>query len=58
MKAKQKPLANMKPEELGVDLTPRLKIVSVAEPPKRQGGGKVSTVDDLIAKLKTEARVI
>ncbi len=58
MKAKQKPLATMKPEELGVDLTPRLKIVSVSEPPKRQGGGKVATVDDLITKLKTEARVI
>lgn len=58
MKAKQKPLATMKPEELGVDLTPRLTIVSVSEPPKRQGGGKVATVDDLISKLKTEARVI
>lgn len=58
MKAKQKPLATMKPEELEVDLTPRLAIVSVSEPPKRQGGGKVATVDDLISKLKTEARVI
>jgi electron transfer flavoprotein beta subunit len=58
MKAKQKPLALMKPDELGVDLTPRLKLLSVTEPPKRQGGVKVSSVDELIGKLKNEARVI
>lgn len=58
MKAKQKPLVTMKADELGVDLTPRLKVVSVAEPPKRQGGAKVPDVDTLIAKLKTEARVL
>jgi len=39
-------------------LTPRLKIVSVEEPAKRQGGAKVADVDTLISKLKTEARVI
>lgn len=58
MKAKSKPLATMKPEELGVDLTPRLKVINVAEPAKRQGGAKVADVDTLISKLKTEARVI
>lgn len=58
MKAKSKPLATIKPDELGVDLTPRLKIVNVAEPAKRQGGAKVADVDTLISKLKTEARVI
>ena len=58
MKAKQKPLAIIKPDELGVDLTPRLKLISVTEPPKRQGGVKVSNVDELIGKLKNEARVI
>lgn len=58
MKAKAKPLVTLKAEELGVDLTPRLKIVSVEEPAKRQGGAKVADVDTLISKLKTEARVI
>jgi electron transfer flavoprotein beta subunit len=58
MKAKSKPLATMKPDELGVDLTPRLKVLNVAEPAKRQGGAKVADVDTLISKLKTEARVI
>jgi electron transfer flavoprotein beta subunit len=58
MKAKQKPLAIMKPDELGVDIAPRLKVISVDEPAKRQGGGKVASVDDLISKLKSEAKVI
>ena len=58
MKAKSKPLATMKPEELGVDTTSRLKVISVEEPPKRGGGVKVASVDELISKLKTEAKVI
>jgi electron transfer flavoprotein beta subunit len=58
MKAKQKPLATTKPEDYGVTITPRLKILSVTEPAKRQGGGKVSSVDELITKLKTESKVI
>lgn len=58
MKAKQKPLAVMKPDELGVEIAPRLKVLSVEEPAKRQGGVKVASVDELIAKLKTEAKVI
>ena len=58
MKAKQKPLATKTPADYGIDTTPRLKVVSVAEPAKRVGGGKVSSVDELITKLKTEAKVI
>jgi electron transfer flavoprotein beta subunit len=41
MKAKKKPIEKLTPEELGVDLTPRLETVKVAEPAKRVGGGKV-----------------
>jgi electron transfer flavoprotein beta subunit len=58
MKAKSKPLETKKPEDYGVDLTPRLSVVKVAEPPKRKGGGKVASVDELIDKLKNEAKVI
>lgn len=58
MKAKKKQLDVIKPEDLGVDYTPRLSVVKVAEPPKRQGGGKVESVDELIDKLKNEAKVI
>ncbi|MBN8522199.1 MAG: electron transfer flavoprotein subunit beta/FixA family protein [Alphaproteobacteria bacterium] len=58
MKAKKKDLAIMKPEDLGVSYTPRLKILKVEEPPKRTGGGKVASVDELIDKLKNEAKVI
>ena len=52
MKAKSKPLATKKPEELGVDITPRLKTLKVSEPPVRQAGVKVGSVDELVAKLK------
>ncbi|KXS13628.1 electron transfer flavo protein, beta subunit [Gonapodya prolifera JEL478] len=58
MKAKKKPLAKLTPKDLGVDITPRLEILEVAEPPKRSGGRKVESVDDLIDKLKNEAKVI
>jgi electron transfer flavoprotein beta subunit len=58
MKAKKKPLDVVKPETLGVDVTPRLTILKVAEPPKRQGGGKVADVAQLVAKLRNEAKVI
>lgn len=58
MKAKSKPLATTKPEDYGVSIAPRLSVVKVAEPPKRQGGGKVASVDELIDKLKNEAKVI
>jgi len=52
MKAKSKPLAQKKPEEYGVDITPRLTTVTVSEPPVRQAGVKVADVDALVAKLK------
>ncbi len=58
MKAKKKPLDVLRPVDLGVDFTPRLKVVKVSEPATRKGGVKVASVDELIAKLKTEAKVI
>jgi electron transfer flavoprotein beta subunit len=58
MKAKKKPLAVVKPDELGVDVTPRLRTLKVVEPPKRTGGGRVSDVRELVAKLRNEAKVI
>lgn len=58
MKAKKKQLDTMTPEELGVDFTPRLSVVKVAEPAERVGGGKVADVDELIDKLRNEAKVI
>jgi electron transfer flavoprotein beta subunit len=58
MKAKKKPLDTVKPDALGVDVTPRLVSLKVAEPPKRRGGGKVADVKELVAKLRNEAKVI
>ena len=58
MKAKKKPLETVKPEDFGVDVTPRLKILRVAEPPKRSAGIKVPDVATLVAKLRNEAKVI
>ncbi len=58
MKAKSKPVSNVTAADLGVDLTSRLKSVSVSEPAKRQAGIKVKDVDDLLVKLRTEAKVI
>ena len=52
MKAKQKPLANKTPADYGVDTTPRLKTLTVAEPPVRSAGIKVADVDELVAKIK------
>ena len=52
MKAKSKPLATKTPEELGVDISRRLETLKVAEPPKRQAGDKVGSVDELVNKLK------
>jgi electron transfer flavoprotein beta subunit len=53
MKAKSKPLAQKTPTDYGVDTTPRLTVVRVVEPSKRQAGVKVASVDELIGKLKT-----
>ncbi len=58
MKAKKKPIDEVTPDSLGVDLTPRVKTLKVVEPPKRQGGAKVKTVDELVSKLVNEAKVI
>jgi len=58
MKAKKKPLEVVKPEALGVDVAPRLKILKVQEPPKRGAGVKVADVKELVAKLRNEAKVI
>lgn len=58
MKAKKKPLEVLKPEALGVDVAPRLKTIKVEEPAKRSAGVKVADVQELVAKLKNEARVI
>jgi electron transfer flavoprotein beta subunit len=52
MKAKSKPLATRTPEELGVDIARRLETLKVGEPPKRQAGDKVGSVDELVGKLK------
>jgi electron transfer flavoprotein beta subunit len=58
MKAKKKPLEVLKPADLGVDVTPRIKTLKVSEPPKRGAGVKVADVAALVNKLKTEAKVI
>jgi len=58
MKAKKKPLETLKPADLGVDVTPRLKTLKVSEPPKRQAGVMVPDVATLVNKLKNEAKVI
>jgi electron transfer flavoprotein beta subunit len=51
MKAKKKPLAETTPEALGVDAAPRLKLLRVCEPPRRQAGSKVTSVAELLDKL-------
>ncbi|WP_454862606.1 electron transfer flavoprotein subunit beta/FixA family protein [Paraburkholderia fungorum] len=58
MKAKKKPLETIKPEDLGVDVSLRLKTLKFAEPPKRAAGVKVANVAKLVEKLKTEAKVL
>jgi electron transfer flavoprotein beta subunit len=58
MKAKKKQLDIYKPEDLGVDVKPRIKTLKVSEPPKRSAGIKVADVAALVDKLKNEAKVI
>ncbi len=58
MKAKKKQLDVLTPEALGVDVSPRVKTLKVVEPPKRSAGIKVPDVATLVAKLKTEAKVL
>jgi len=52
MKAKKKPIAEKSPADLGADITPRFKVLKIAEPPKRGGGVKVANVGELLDKLK------
>lgn len=58
MKARKKEIAKKTPEELGVDTTPRLTTVKIEEPPKRQGGAKVGSVEELVSKLHNDVGVI
>jgi electron transfer flavoprotein beta subunit len=58
MKAKKKPIETLTPDALGVDVSPRLVTLKVDEPPKRKGGVRVGSVQELVDKLKNEARVI
>ncbi|MBP0495299.1 electron transfer flavoprotein subunit beta/FixA family protein [Pararoseomonas indoligenes] len=58
MKARKKPIETMKPADLGVDTAPRLKVIKVEEPAKRQAGVKVASAAELVSKLRNEAKVI
>jgi electron transfer flavoprotein beta subunit len=58
MKARKKPIEVVKPADLGVDPAPRLTVLRVEEPPKRQAGAKVASVQELVEKLRNEAKVI
>ncbi len=58
MKAKKKPIVIKAPADYGVDVSPRLKVIKVTEPAKRQAGVKVADAAELVSKLKTEAGVI
>jgi electron transfer flavoprotein beta subunit len=58
MKAKKKPIDRLTPEELGVDTAPRLETLKVEEPTKREAGVKVKSVEELVEKLQSEAKVI
>lgn len=58
IKAKKKPVETLNLADLGIDVTPRLKVERVEMPSERQGGVIVGSVDELIQKLKTEAKVI
>jgi len=58
MKAKKKPIEEKSPADYGVDVTPRLKVLKVTEPPVRKGGGKVKTVEELVDRLKNDLGAI
>ena len=58
MRAKKKTLDTFRPESLGVDVTSRITTLKVAEPPPRKGGGRVADVKELVAKLRSEAKVL
>jgi len=54
MKAKKKPIETLSPSDLSVDVTPRLETVTLSEPAKRVGGGKVASVEELVERLKKD----
>jgi len=58
MKAKKKPIDTVTPEDLGVDVTPRVSVLKVVEPEGRKAGVKVASVQELVDKLRNEAKVI
>lgn len=58
MKAKSKVIKKVTPEELNMEIKPDLELVEVTEPPKRKAGVILSSVDELIDKLKNEAHVL
>ena len=58
MMAKKKPIEQINSSDLGVDITPKIQQIKVEEPPKRKAGIKVSSVAELVQKLKNEAKVI
>lgn len=58
MKARQKPLSVVTPQELAVDIRPRTRVVKVETPPQRQAGIKVATVEELVFKLRQEAKIL
>jgi electron transfer flavoprotein beta subunit len=58
MKAKKKPIDDKKPEDYGIDITPRLEVLKTSEPAARKSGGKVKSVAELVDKLRNEAGVI
>ena len=58
MKAKKKPLETFSPDDLGVDVSPRIEVLKVIEPPVRAAGVKVSSAEELVEKLRNEAKVI
>ena len=58
MKAKKKPIEELSKEALGIDISPRIKLIKVEEPPKREKGMMVKDVAELVHKLKHEAKVI
>jgi electron transfer flavoprotein beta subunit len=58
MKAKKKPIVEKTAQDYGVDVAPRLEVLKTTEPPRRQAGVKVASVEDLVGKLKNEAGVL
>jgi len=58
MKAKSKPIEELTPEKLGVDVTPKVQVLKMASPPPRKAGIKVPDVASLVEKLRNEAKVV